>query len=73
MCPFYYVQLHSGFCTCILIYLDIYGGPSSNLVSSPHQRTPLHNAAEGGHVHTVEYLIQAGADVSIQDNNGVSE
>ena len=46
--------------------------PSSNLVSSPHQETPLHRAAGEGHVCAVEYLIQAGA-VTIKDNYGVSE
>ena len=43
-----------------------------NLVSSPHQVTPLHSAAQGGHDGAVEYLIQAGADVNIKDD-GVSE
>ena len=47
--------------------------PSSNLVSSPHQKTPLHEAAEGGHVGALEYLIQAGADFNIKDNYGVSD
>ena len=49
------------------------GGPSSNLVSSPHQGTPLHRAARGGHVGAVELLLQKGADVTIKDVNGVSE
>ena len=44
-----------------------------NLVSSPHQYTPLHKAAIGGYVGAVEYIIQAGADVNIKDNDGVSE
>ena len=44
-----------------------------NLVSSPHQETPLHWAAQGGHGGAVEYLIQAGADVNIKDDDGVSE
>ena len=35
--------------------------------------TPLHEAATGGHGGVVEYLIQAGADVTIKDVNGVSE
>ena len=35
--------------------------------------TPLHEAAEKGHVGAVDYLIQAGADVNIKDNGGVSE
>ena len=47
--------------------------PSSNLVSSPEQRTPLHCAAKWGHVGAVDYLIQAGADVNIKDDDGVSE
>ena len=47
--------------------------PSSNLVSSPKQDTPLHQAAREGHVRAVEYLIQAGADVTIKDNYGVSD
>ena len=47
--------------------------PSSNLVSSSHQMTPLHWAARVGHVGAVEYLIQAGADVNIKDDGGVSE
>ena len=42
-------------------------------VSSPHQRTPLHNAAEEGHADSVELLIQAGAVVNIKDYDGVSE
>ena len=45
---------------------------SSNLVSSPHQETPLHIAASGGHVCAVEYIIQAGADVNVKDDRGVS-
>jgi len=35
--------------------------------------SPLHKAARGGHVGAVEYLIRAGADVNIKDNDGVSE
>ena len=53
--------------------LDVHGGPSSSLVSSPHQRTPLHWAAVEGHTDSVELLIQAGADVNIKDDDGVSE
>ena len=47
--------------------------PSSNLVSSPQQATPLHEAARGGHVGAMELLLQAGADVNIKDGYGVSE
>ena len=67
------VSLHSGIGTCILIKLDTHGGPSSNLVSSPHQETPLHYAAGGGRVGAMELLLQAGADVNIKDILGVSE
>ena len=44
-----------------------------NLVSSPHQGTPLHKAAGEGHGGAVELLLQAGADVTIKDSYGVSE
>ena len=47
--------------------------PSSNLVSSPHQVTPVHEAAREGHVRALEYIIEAGADVNIKDDRGVSE
>ena len=50
-----------------------HGGPSSNLVSSPDQETPLHWAALGGHNDSVEYLLQAGADVNIKNDGEVSE
>ena len=30
-------------------------------------------AAEGGHTDSVKYIIQAGADVNIKNNEGVSE
>ena len=67
------VLLHSGICTCILVCLDIHCGPSLNLVSSPHQATPLHKAAEKGQSDTVKYLIEKGADLTIKDKFGVSE
>ena len=36
-----------------------------------HQMTPLHLAAESGRIKMVNYLVEQGADVNIQDNNGV--
>ena len=35
------------------------------------QQTALHIAAREGHERTVEYLVSKGADINIQDNNGV--
>ena len=52
------------------VYANIHG---ANLVSSPHQRTPLHEAAGGGSPDTVEYIIQAGADINIKSDDGVSK
>ena len=40
---------------------------------SPHQMTPLHRAAGGGHVDIVEYLIRMGGDIHSKDRGGVSE
>ena len=42
-------------------------------VLSHHQMSPLHWAADGGHVHTVKYLIDKGAEVNSKDEIGVSE
>lgn len=33
-------------------------------------RTPLFNAATGGHVDTVRHLLASGATVNISDTNG---
>ena len=40
---------------------------------SPHQNTPLHFAAHGGHTETVQYLIANRAEVNITNDGGVSE
>ena len=42
-------------------------------VLSPHQATPLHWAADGGHVNTVKCLVERGAAVNSKDGVGVSE
>ena len=34
--------------------------------------TPLHLAAESGHIKVVNYLCDEGADVKIRDNDGVN-
>ena len=33
--------------------------------------TPLHLAARSGRVKILNYLVEQGADINIQDNNGV--
>ena len=42
-----------------------------SLFLSLHQITPLHVAAERGHPRIVEFLVSKGADIDIQDKNGV--
>ena len=44
--------------------------PCSILFASPHQRTPLHQASEGGHVETVKFLVEKGAKI---DSEGITE
>ena len=36
-----------------------------------HQMTPLHLAAESGRIKILGYLVDQGADINIQDDNGV--
>ena len=43
------------------------------MFASPHQETPLHLAAEAGHVDAVTYLVENGANIDSKDNYGVSE
>ena len=47
--------------------------PWSILFASPHQRTPLHRSAVGGHVDTVNFLVQKGANIDSKNDVGVSE
>ena len=44
----------------------------SKYFGSLYQWTPLHVAAKEGRDHTVEQLVNRGADISIKDKNGVS-
>ena len=33
--------------------------------------TPLHLAVEDGHIKKMDYLFDQGADIDIQDDNGI--
>ena len=43
----------------------------SNVLLLFYQRTPLHVAATKGHDYTVECLVEKGANINIQDDDGV--
>ena len=43
------------------------------LVGSSHQRTPLHHAAASGHAATAQVLVENGADINVEDTDGVCE
>ena len=40
---------------------------------SPHQDTPLHYAAGGGHAAIAQFLPEKGADINIKNSKGVRE
>ena len=43
------------------------------VVSSLHQMTPLHVAAEKARIRIVEYVIDQKAEIDFQDQNGVRQ
>ena len=45
------------------------GAPSINWVDT-YSRSGLHHAALGGHLNVVKYLLENGANLSLQDNRG---
>lgn len=42
------------------------------MLFSLYQMTPLHVAAERGYIKIVDYLVWKGADINIQEKDGVS-
>ena len=56
----------------MLGYLAIDCGPCSTcFMNSSHQCTPLHVAADSGHVDMVKCFVDKGADTNIQTSNEV--
>ena len=48
---------------------DTYGLLFSTSFS--YQMTPLHLAAESGRIKILKHFVEQGADINIQDDNGV--
>lgn len=48
------------------------GTSTDSGISYNDRLNPLHIACSGGHYHTVDYLIQKGADINACDDNGKS-
>ena len=57
--------------SCILGQMNIHSGHHHFL--SPPQMSPLHWAAEEGHVNIVKFLVEKGANLHSEDEDGVSE
>lgn len=58
----------------MLGYLAIHiGSCSTCFMNCSYQVTPLYVAASGGHVDTVRFLVDKGADINVKDDRGVSE
>ena len=47
--------------------------PCSVIFASRHQWTPVHQAAKEGHVDTVKFLVEKGANIRTKDGYGVSK
>lgn len=43
------------------------------LVFHSHQRISLHQAAAGGHIDIVRYLVEKGANINTKNGNKVNE
>ena len=56
--------------SCILVSLHIHRGRH---FLSPPQMSPLHWAADKGHVNIVKFLVEKGANLHCEDGLGVSE
>ena len=58
---------------CTPSFLDTFHFISYSLFSflSLYQITPLHLAAESGNIKILNHLVDKGADVNIQEDNGV--
>jgi hypothetical protein len=60
-------------CICVVdgirccVVCEIEGGARSYACHCRYEITPIHLAAEGGHISTVELLISKSADVNVQD------
>ena len=68
----------------LLVSLDFY--PKNVVYSTPnfldknllqyflllHQMTPLHLAAKIGRIKILDYIVKQGADINIQDDEGVN-
>ena len=68
MCINTYIAIVEYQLYCILGQLDIHSG-----VMSPPQMSPLHWAADSGHVNIVKCLVEKGANLHSKDGYGVSE
>ena len=70
-CMLYVIYVHT--CTVLVCYTNLHKHCCNSLLIFPlYQRTPLHIAARENYEHTVECLVNKGADINIKDKAGVS-